>query len=97
MLHTLIIKILFKKGWPGNACSPALPVPEQLPYPGYATVKRVHKAEKSYETGLIMCKEMDCTFHCRHLTQLRQHLSIDHGIEMNIEKKAFKNDEDTIK
>ena len=37
MLHTLIIKILFKKAWLGNACSPALPVPKQLPYPGYAT------------------------------------------------------------
>ena len=37
VLRTLIIKILYKKAWLGNACSPALPVPEQLPYPGYAT------------------------------------------------------------
>jgi len=38
--HAIIIKNSFqKKACFGNACSPALPVPEQLPYPGYATVE----------------------------------------------------------
>ena len=36
-----------KKACFGNACSPALPVPEQLPCPGYAT------AEENDEPNLL--------------------------------------------
>ena len=38
-----------KKACFGNACSPALPVPEQLPYPGYAT-------ECSTETRIVQSR-----------------------------------------
>ena len=61
----------------------------------YHHMKRVHKSEKPSNTGSILCKEVECTFRCRYLIQLRQHLSADHGIEMKTEKKAFKNDEGT--
>ena len=58
-------------------------------------MKRVHKSDKPHTTGSesILCKEAECSFHCRHLAQLRQHLSLEHGIEMMTEKKTFKSDE----
>ena len=58
-------------------------------------MKRVHKSDKPHTTGSesILCKEAECSFHCRHLAQLRQHLSLQHGIEMMTEKKTFKSDE----
>ena len=62
-------------------------------------MKRVHKNDKSHTTGSesILCKEAGCSFHCRHLAQLRQHLSLEHGIEMMTEKKTFKSDEGMCK
>ena len=59
----------------------------------------MHKNDKSHTTGSesIPCKEAGCSFHCRHLAQLRQHLSLEHGIEMMTEKKTFKSDEGMCK
>ena len=58
-------------------------------------MKQVHKNDKSHTTGSesILSKEAGCSFHCRHLAQLRQHLSLEHGLEMMTEKRTFKSDE----
>ena len=47
-------------------------------------MKRMHKSNRPQTTGseTILCKEAECSFHCRDLAQLRQYLSLEHGIEM---------------
>ena len=39
--------------------------------------------------GQIHCKETSCSFKCRHLDQLRQHLVDKHGKKINKEMKTF--------
>lgn len=58
-----------------------------------------HKVDtgKAHECDKISCSGASCTFSCRHLDQLRKHLTEKHGLVMNQERNFFPSDESKYK
>lgn len=51
-------------------------------------IKSCHTGEST--EGGMKCQEPRCKFTCRFLNQLRQHLTLNHGIDMEVEELRFK-------
>ena len=53
----------------------------------YKHIKSSHTNKPS--EGGMKCQEPKCKFTCRFLNKLRQHLTLNHGIEMEVEQLQF--------
>lgn len=54
----------------------------------YKHQRKVHCNVKEQKGGMY-CRERECSFKCRTLSQLRTHLQSEHAVKMDMEYKAF--------